>query len=210
MAATPQTVPSHPVDPQERMRADYYGLLGHLFYAAPDAALLAALAQSGALAAGAPLSDAWNGLRRAAGATTAEAVRAEYDDIFIGVGKPAVMLYASYYLAGFLNEKPLAELRAHLATLGLARRAGAGEPEDHFAGLADVMRQLILDESRSPAERDAVQAQFFSRFIEPCYERMCDAIDGVAGAAFYRGLGGFARAFLDIEKSYFSIEQPLQ
>lgn len=208
MAASQNTAPTFPVDPQDRIRADYYGLLGHLFYAPPDAGLLGALAQTGQLVAGAPLSDAWNALRRAAGATTAEAIRTEYDEAFLGVGKPAVMLYASYYLSGFLNEKPLAELRGHLAALGLVRRAAAGEPEDHFAGLADVMRQLILDESRPAGERDAAQEQFFSRFIAPCYGRLCDAVDGVAGAAFYHSLGGFARAFLDVEKTFFSIEQP--
>lgn len=208
MVAIQKTVPTYPVDPQDRIRADYYGLLGHLFFAPPDAGLLGALAQSGELDGGTPLSDAWNALRHAARASTAEAVRVEYDEAFLGVGKPAVMLYASFYLSGFLNEKPLAELRSQLTELGLARRAALGEPEDHFAGLADVMRQLILDECRTADWRDAAQAQFFSRFIEPCYGRLCDAVDGVAGATFYRSLGGFARAFLDVEKTFFSIEQP--
>lgn len=210
MAATQKIVPTHLVDPQDRVRADYYRLLGHLFYAPPDAGLLRALAESGELDAETPdarLSEAWNALRRAAGATTAEVVRAEYDETFIGVGKPAVMLYASYYLSGFLNEKPLAELRGHLAGLGLARRGAAEEPEDHFSGLADVMRQLILDECRPAAERDAAQEQFFSRYIAPCYGRLCDAVEGVAGEAFYRSLASFARAFLDVEKTFFSIGQ---
>jgi len=210
MVATLKSAPAYPVDPQDRMRADHYGLLGHLFYAPPDVDLLRALAESVALDAEAPEArffEAWNALRRAAGATTAEAVRAEYDETFIGVGKPAVMLYASYYLSGFMNDKPLVELRDQLAGLGLARRGAAEEPEDHFSGLADVMRQLILDECRPAAGRDAAQEQFFSRFIAPCYGRLCDAVDGVAEAAFYRSLAGFARAFLDVEKTYFRIGQ---
>lgn len=208
MTASPQHSVIHPVDPQDAIRADYYGLLANLFYAPPDAGLLAALAQDGESGAATPLSTAWDALRRAARATTVAAVRAEYDELFVGVGKPAVMLYASYYLTGFLNDRPLAELRRQLAALGLTRRAAAGEPEDHFAALADVMRHLILDERRPVAEREAAQENFFSHFIGPCYGRLCDCLDAVAGADFYRSLGGFARAFLDVEQTSFSIEQP--
>lgn len=210
MAAAQKMAPAHPVDPQDRARADFYGLLGHLFYAAPDAGMLMALAGSGELdaeASGAGLPAAWNALRRAAGETTAEAASGEYEDTFIGVGRPMVMLYASYYIAGFLNERPLAELRDDLAALGLARSGEASEPEDHLSGLIDVMRQLILDESRAQAEREAAQQHFFSRYIEPCYGRLCAAIEDSTGAVFYRSVAGFARAFLDVEKEFFTIGQ---
>jgi TorA maturation chaperone TorD len=210
MTAAQRIVTTDPIDPQDSVRADFYGLLGHLFYAAPDAGLLRALADSGELdaeASGAGLPVAWNVLRRASGEATAEAVRAEYDDTFIGVGKPRVMLYASYYLAGFLNEKPLAELRDDLAALGLARSGEAKEPEDHLSGLVDVMRQLILDERSAQAEREAAQQRFFFRYIEPCYGRLCDAIEDSTEVVFYRSVAGFARAFLDVEKEFFTIGQ---
>ena len=208
MTATQEIARSHPVDPQDRARADFYGLLARLFYAPADAGLLALLAGSGELAAedvrGA-LPEAWSALRHAAAETTDEATRSEHEAIFVGVGKPVVMLYASFYLAGFLNEKPLAELRGDLAALGFARSRAASEPEDHIAGLADVMRQLILDESRDAAERDAAQQRFYSRHIEPWYSSLCDAVEAAPQADFYRSVAAFARAFLDIEKAFFRI-----
>lgn len=208
MTAALKMAPIHPVDPQDVARAGFYGVLGRLFYAAPDAGLLEALAGSGELnaeAAGAGLPAAWSAMRRAAHDATAEAVRTEYDETFIGVGKPDVMLYGSFYLAGFLNEKPLAELRDDLAALGFARQSGANEPEDHISGVADVMRQLILDEGSVPADRDAAQRHFFSRHLEPWYGDLCDAIEAAPGANFYRSVAGFTRAFLDLEREFFRI-----
>lgn len=208
MTAARKIAPIHPVDPQDVARADFYGLLGRLYYAAPDTGLLEALAGSGELsaeAAGAGLPAAWKGMRRAAADATPEAVRAEYDGTFIGVGKPEVMLYGSFYLAGFLNEKPLAELRSNLAALGFARQGGANEPEDHISGLADVMRQLILDEDSAPADRDAAQQHFFVRHLEPWYGDLCDAIEAAPGTDFYRSVAGFTRAFLDLESEFFRI-----
>lgn len=200
--------PTHPVDPQDEARADFYGLMARLFYAAPDAGLLEALAGSDELDAagtGAGLPAAWSAMRRAAREAKVEAVRAEYDQTFIGVGKAEVMLYGSFYLAGFLNETPLAELRSDLAALGFARNSGASEPEDHIAGLADVMRQLILDQDNAPADRDAAQRQFFARHLEPWYGRLCDAIEAAPGTDFYRNVAGFTRAFLDLESEFFRI-----
>lgn len=206
MTAALKMAPNFPVDPQDRARADFYGLTARLFYAPPDAGLLDALARGGALDATDPdvdLPAAWSALRRAAADATAEAVRDEYGEIFIGVGKPEVILHASYYLSGFLNEKPLAELRSDLAALGLAHNGAAQESEDHIAGLADVMRQLILDENSAPAEREAAQQRFFSRHVEPWYGELCDAVEATQASSFYRSAAAFARAFLDTEREFF-------
>ncbi len=206
MGASGQAVAIHAVDPQDRARADFYALVARLFYGPPDAALLEALAGGGELA-GEPggVPEAWSCLRRAAARAVPETLRGEYDDTFIGVGKPEVMLYGSYYMAGFLHEKPLAHLRSHLAAHRFARRAGADEPEDHIAGLADVMRQLIVDEACAPAERDAAQREFFTRYIEPWYGAFCAAVEAAPGTDFYRNAARFARAFLDVEKEAFRI-----
>ena len=110
---------------EDRARADHYALIAQIFYAPPDSLLLAALATTGtSLGAGeGPLAEAWRGVAAAAGELDAEAVQDEYERLFAGIGKPEVMLYGSFYLAGFLNEEPLAELRTSLAELGLARHA---------------------------------------------------------------------------------------
>lgn len=208
MTVAQMLAPAHPVDPQDEARADFYGLMARLFYAAPDATLLKALAGSDELDAegtDSALPAAWSAMRRAAGEATPEAAGAEYEQTFIGVGKAEVMLYASFYLSGFLHEKPLAELRSDLAVLGFARNSGASEPEDHVAGLADVMRQLILDQGSAPEERDAAQRQFFARHLQPWYGSLCDAIEASPGTDFYRSVAGFTRAFLELESEFFRI-----
>ncbi|WP_249931197.1 molecular chaperone TorD family protein [Ramlibacter sp. 2FC] len=130
---------------EEVARAELYGLLAALYYAPPSAELLARLrvAVTEAPAAGGFLEAPWRALVGAARAQDDAAVAAEYEALFGGVGKPEVYLYGSHYLSGFLNEKPLARLRADLAALGLTRDEAMPETEDHIAYLCEVMRYLI-------------------------------------------------------------------
>ena len=60
----------------------------------------------------------------------------EYNDLFIGMGRGELLPYASYYLTGFLNEKPLAKLRNDMTELGIKRQEGTKEPEDHAGACA--------------------------------------------------------------------------
>ena len=160
-------VGTHAVAPEDLARADYYAVLSRLFYAPPDAALLASLAAAGEVAnevsqQGA-LPDAWNDLCATAAQTSVEAAQEEYAALFIGIGKPQVVLYASWHLTGFMMEKPLAKLRDDLAELGLSRIGEVPEPEDHFAALMDAMRHLLTDQCRAEAQRHALQRGFFQR-----------------------------------------------
>src|SRR5206468_10638170 len=106
---------------------------------------------------------AWKRPARAAGVRGAGAARLEYDEILVGTGKAEVTPYASYYLADTGREKILARLRGELAGWGLARSGGAHEPEDHMAGLFDVMRHLISLGSEDAALQ--MQQGFFDRYI---------------------------------------------
>jgi TorA maturation chaperone TorD len=199
----------YPIGAEDAARADFYALLARLFYGAPDAALLAWIAAADEIVAeqdDAPLAQAWSALIAACAAVEPDAVRQEYDDLFVGVGRPEVMLFGSFYLAGFMNEKPLVRLRDDLVRLGLARRSGATEPEDHVAALADVMRHLIGDTAATPAQREACAQAFFAEHLEPWYPKLCAAIEAAPQANFYRRAAAFARAFLDIESQSFHIE----
>lgn len=144
---------------QDLARADTYAILARLFQAPPDAAFLEALAAAGQLcdvsaeAAQGDLPKAWAALTHATAKATPESAGREYEALFVAVGRPQVVLYASWYLTGFMMEKPLALLRDDLAALGLARRAEVLEPEDHFAALMEVMRHLISDVSRPDDQR---------------------------------------------------------
>lgn len=210
MSATAERIhPTHPIAPEDLARAGFYALLARLFHAAPDAALLRQIAGAEDIEAedgASALPQAWGGLRAAAGEVDPDALRQEFDEVFIGVGKPQVMLYGSYYLAGFMMEKPLAVLRDDLARLGFARQSGVAEPEDHLAALADVMRLLITDTTLPVPQRGERQQTFFARHVESWYPRLFAALAAAPGAGFYRAVGEFGRTFLDLESEAFQIE----
>ena len=150
-------------DGEELARAELYGLLARLWMAAPDEALLAQfrVAVTQAPQQGAFLEAPWGALVAAMRATSVDAAAAEYDALFQGVGKPEVFLYGSFYLSGFLNERPLAALRDELAALGLARDETRGETEDHIAAVCEVMRYLIAgDDAAASSITSAVTTPF--------------------------------------------------
>jgi TorA maturation chaperone TorD len=188
--------------PEEVARANFYGLLARLFYAPPDVQLLEAIAGADGLEAeDGGIAAAWQGLARAAANADPEAVRDEYDAAFVGTGKAPVTLYTCAYTIRYSNEAPLAELRGELASLGLARREGAWEPEDHIAALCDTMRHLIAEQKRDLAE----QSRFFNRWIRPTVEPLCDAIERAPNLVFYKHVGQFAKAFFYLEQSAFEM-----
>jgi TorA maturation chaperone TorD len=189
---------------EEAARADLYGLLATLFYGPPPQALLDTIALSPQSPGDSPFEHAWAELRAACASAQAEAVREEYDSLFIGVGKPEVILYGSYYLSGFMMEKPLAELRADLAKLGLQRAETVTESEDHIATLCEVMRYLITSEDIAHAGI-AVQKKFFGDHMQSWATDMCAAIEAHPGARFYAPVARLAHAFFEVEMQAFDM-----
>ena len=193
-------------DSDEIARAELYGLLAKLWLAPPDAELLGQfnVAVTQAPQSGAFLEGAWQALVAAMRATTAQQAAQEYDALFLGVGKAEVFLYGSYYLSGFLHEKPLAQLRHHLASLGLARDEQRGETEDHIAALCEVMRYLIAGDDAGVCNLEQ-QRSFFRAQLQPWVEKLCDAVEAQPGAVVYRVLAGFTRAFMQVEEQGFDL-----
>ena len=185
---------------EELARAEVYGLLAHLFYAPPDDALYSQLrvAVTQAPVQGACLERAWGELVAASRRLTAAAVADEYAELFLGVGKPEVFLYGSFYLAGSLNGKPLVALRTDLNKLGLERPAEVSETEDHLASLCEVMRYLIAGEDLGVSNLGA-QQRFFNAHLRGWVEPFCDALAAHPRADFYRVLAGFGRDFFAVE-----------
>lgn len=191
---------------EDAARADWYALLAHLFLAPPDSALLARLAAASAGAADdSPLGRAFRDLAQASAQADPEAIRAEFEAAFVGVGKPEVFLQASFYLAGFLHERPLAELRASLAQLGVGRRADASETEDHVGLLCEAMRFVIRGDGGVPGALE-VQRDLFNRFLAPCFESLCDAIEHSGSTDYYKHVGRLARAFFAVERQAFDFD----
>lgn len=191
---------------EETARAELYGLLSRLYYAAPDAELMAQLrvAVTEAPASGGFLEEPWRAVVAAAREMAAESVAEEYELLFGGVGKPEVYLYGSHYLSGFLNEKPLAQLRTTLAELGLERDPSMPETEDHFAYLCEVMRYLIAGDDVAVANLTR-QREFFSQHIQPWVGAMCDAVTGHPQARFYAALAALTWAFVGVETQGFDM-----
>ncbi len=189
-----------PVDGVDQARAQEYALLAHLLLTPPDAELLRRL---GALAGDAsPLGQAHGALAAAARATTAERVEREHFDLFIGVGRGELLPYASYYLTGFLNERPLARLREQLGALGIERAPEQCEPEDHAGLLLETMAGLTG--GTLPAAPGADRA-LFEAHLAPWIRRFFGDLVQAQAATFYRAVGAVGQVFIDIETEAFAL-----
>ncbi len=196
--------PRHPdggdVDEVDAARAQEYALLAALLARAPDQALLNRLAKLRGDAS--PLGVAHAALAEAASRTTAERVEREYFDLFIGLGRGELLPYGSYYLSGFLHERPLARLRELLTRLGIERADGESEPEDHAAILCEIMAGLI--NGRLPAEPGA-DHDLFGKHLSPWIGRFFADLEQAEAADFYRHVGTLGRLFVDIETEAFAL-----
>ncbi|MDP9897200.1 TorA maturation chaperone TorD [Variovorax boronicumulans] len=201
-----ETFPASSALDEEVARAELYGLLARLWYAAPDAGLLEAfqVAPTEAPAAGAFLEEPWRQLVGIARDTSVAAAHDEYDALFGGIGKPDIFLFGSHYLSGFLNDKPLVQLRHDLDRLGLARTEATYETEDHIACLFEVMRYLIAGDDVAVANLTQQQA-IFSKHIQPFLPALCDAVAQHPKARFYAALAVFTRAFGEVEAQAFDM-----
>lgn len=184
------------MDDVETARALVYRLLGHALAQPPDAGLLSRLARLDGNDS--PIGMALRDLAAQAGVVSAPDARTEYDALFIGVARGELMPYASYYLTGFLHERPLARLRADLDRLGLARLSNRSDPEDHIATVCEVMASLI-ERPASPA-----QAEFFSRHLEPWAARFFTDLEAAASARLYRPVGAIGRLIIELDRQGFA------
>lgn len=191
---------------EETARAELYGLLALLYYAAPSADLMAQLrvAVTDAPAAGAFLEEPWRNLVAVARDMDDAQVVQEYNTLFGGMGKPEVYLYGSHFLSGFLNERPLAALRNDLARLGLQRDEAMPETEDHIAYLCEVMRFLIAGDDVAVANLTR-QRQFFAAHLQPWVQTLCDDITRHPKARFYAALAGLTQGFMQVEVQGFDM-----
>jgi TorA maturation chaperone TorD len=195
-----------PLAEEDLARAGLYGLLARLLYAAPDAAMLAAIVQADEIAAPeSALAASWHRLQAASQVMDAEAAQDEYEKLFIGLGQGEVMPYLSWYLTGFLMEEPLAKLRDDLELLGLAKAAEVGEPEDHIAALCEVMRWLVAGDAETPSAALSNQKEFFERHLKPWYARLAATLEQAPSANYYRAVARLLKDFLDIEAQAFEI-----
>ena len=188
------------VDEVDAARAQEYALLSALLARAPDSALLARLSELRGDAS--PLGLAHAALAEAASSNSVEQIEREYFDLFIGLGRGELLPYGSYYLTGFLHERPLARLREDLRTLGIERVDGQVEPEDHAAILCEIMAGLASRRFGAPAGSDE---QMFEKHVAPWIGRFFTDLERAEAANFYRHVGTLGRVFIDIETEAFAL-----
>lgn len=188
------------VDDTDAARAREYALLSALLRRAPNADLLSRLAALRAEAS--PLGIAHAALGEAAATATVETVEREFFDLFIGIGRGELVPYASYYLTGFLNERPLARLRDDLVRLGIERVSTEVEPEDHAAVLCEIMAGLAGGGFDTPAGADRA---LFEKHLAPWIGRFFADLEHAKAADFYRRIGTLGRVFIDIESEAFTL-----
>lgn len=193
-------VPVSPVDEVEEARADEYQLLATLLLRAPGAELLAQLARLKGDAS--PIGMAHLALATAAENTDADTVSREYFDLFIGLGRGELLPYASYYLSGFLHERPLARLREDLARFGIERREGVYEPEDHAGTLFEIMSFFARGTIAASREE---QLKFFERHLKPWIGRFLADLAVAQHANFYKAVAALGTAFIEIETEAFGL-----
>lgn len=187
----------------EAVRANAYSLLGALLATPPGEEVLALLRQiepeSGSDQR--DMASAWACLRLAAERAKVASLEDEYHDLFIGIGRGELMPYASWYMTGFLMDRPLAVLRGDLAELGVKRRDDVKEPEDHIAALCETMAMLTTSE-----EHDiAVQRRFFRVHLEPWAKTFFVDLQKAGSARFYKAVGQFGEQFVNFEQKYLTM-----
>lgn len=184
------------IDPEDRLRADLYNFLGLLLAGPPDEMLLLQTAElSGD---DGPLGTAINALAKLAKLSKPAQVEREFNKLFIGLGRGELLPYASYYLTGFLNEKPLATLRQDMAVRGLTRADNVYEPEDNIASLMEMMGALIVGRFGAPAPM-VDQKDFFNRHVSSWAGHFYSDLEAAKNSVFYAAVGAVGRVFIEIE-----------
>lgn len=185
---------------EDGLRADLYDFLAALLAKPPSEDLLKrAAALSGD---DSELGRAIEALARVAGARRAAAARREFEALFVGLGRGELLPYASFYMTGFLNEKPLARLRKDMARLGAARAETVYEPEDNIASLCEIMAGLIRGRFFRAAGLDEQRA-FFAAHMAPWAAHFFTDLEGAEGSVLYAPVGAIGRSFMEIEREAF-------
>lgn len=184
-------------DQTQLVRASVYELLGRLLAREPDEATIQSLRDIGDVdASEGPVAMGWQLMKQAANKTDVHAIREEYFSLLIGVGRGELVPFGSWYITGFLMEKPVAVLRSDLKRLGIERQSGVVESEDHIAALCDAMALIIRNSEEISFE---TQRAFFNDHLEPWVQRFFSDMQNAQTAHFYRSVGFFGESFFDFE-----------
>lgn len=184
----------------DALRAGTYALLGALLAAPPGEDLLERLRGIGPVTGeDGEMAACWQLLLQASAQAAVPHLDDEYHELFVGIGRGELVPYASWYLTGFLMERPLAVLRRDLAVYGIEAQDGVTEPEDHAAALCEAMAVVIQDAGEEG------QKAFFDRHLAPWMERFFRDLQEARSAHFYRAVGRLGEQFIRFERQYLDL-----
>ena len=185
---------------EDALRADLYDFLGAMLASPADAKLLKQA--KGLSGDNTPIGRGVTALSTIAGAFAPGGAREEFEALFIGLGRGELMPYASYYMTGFLNEKPLAVLRNDMDAMGIERSPNVYEPEDNIASLCEMMAGLIRGRFFAAADL-AKQKKFFNTHIGPWAGHFFKDLEGAKNSVLYAPIGAIGSAFIEVEREGF-------
>ena len=190
------------INEEDQLRADMYSFLANLLRSEPNSELINQLKvlQSDDSLIGKSIKT----LSKLASSLDLPTIRDEYVRIFVGVGRGEILPFASYYLTGFLKDKPLAKLRQDMEKIGIKLEDNVKEPEDHIASIFDMMAGLIggkFNKKFSIAE----QRDFFNKHLAPWVGLLMRDIESSKIAVFYSPIGTIGKEFMEIERASFSM-----
>ena len=194
-----------PIPEEDALRARFYSLLAHLLAQPPSADTLDML--RGLSGDDTEMGAALAALAAVAARTSVADADREYHGLFIGLVRGELMPYGSYYLTGFLHEKPLANVRGDMIRLGVARAPSVREPEDHIAVLCEIMHGLITGEFGEQAPLET-QREFFDAHLGPWASRFFGDLEAAKAAVLYTPIGTVGRVFMAIEAEGFALSRP--
>ena len=190
------------INEEDQLRADMYSFLANLLRAEPDEKLVEQL--TFLKSDDSPIGKSIKTLSKLATSLDLPTIRDEYVKIFLGVGRGEILPFASYYLTGFLKDKPLAKLRQDMQEIGIKLEDEVKEPEDHIATIFDMMSGLILGKFEKKCSI-ADQKDFFNNHLAPWVDLLMRDIESSKIAVFYSPIGTIGKEFMEIERASFSM-----
>ena len=203
MANTAEVQCPRSISDEDRARAQMYRLLGVLLDAPPSSELLRGLVTLEG--DDTPIGSASRNLAALAQRTAPNDAEREFNNLFVGIGRGELLPYTSYYLTGFLNEKPLADLRSDLMARGIKARDNVKEPEDHMGTLCEIMAGIIAGEFLCDSDQPSQKA-FFDAHLAKWAELFFADLEEAQSAVFYAPVGSLGRAFMAVEADAFAIQ----
>ena len=193
---------SYDISEEDALRGQCYALLARVLSAPPNDEMLALVA--GLKGDESELGQALSALAEVARHTTIQRIDDEYHELFIGVGRGELVPFGSYYLTGFLHEKPLANLRQDMGRLGIAQADDVHEPEDHIASVCEMMFGLIEGSFGSPVPLTE-QRRFFEAHLGSWAPKFFEDLEAAKAAVFYMPVGRIGRLFMQVENAAFEM-----